>query len=73
MVISRGMMSKYPFNPESQTEASLADVDGILKPGTGSLWKFYDQNLQQSLPKRGPSYYSCARNRRRRHSYSGIR
>lgn len=52
----RALMNKYPFNPASTTEATVADVNGIYKPMDGSLWKFYDQNLAKLLPKQGGIY-----------------
>ncbi len=54
------LMNKYPFNATSTTEASIQDVNAIFKPGEGSLWKFYDQNLQRLLPKQGPSYVAAS-------------
>jgi type VI secretion system protein ImpL len=52
------MTNKYPFNPQSPTDATLEEVNGIFKPGEGSLWKFWAQNLQKLLPKQGPTYLS---------------
>ena len=52
----RTMMTKYPFNPQSANEATIADVNGIFKPSEGALWKFYEQNLQRLLPKQGATY-----------------
>jgi type VI secretion system protein ImpL len=52
----RGLMAKYPFNATSAKEATLDDVNGIFKPADGSLWKFYEQNLQQLMPKQGSTY-----------------
>ncbi len=41
--------SKFPFNPRSQTDASLQEVNQIFRPTEGSLWKFYDTSLKQYL------------------------
>jgi type VI secretion system protein ImpL len=52
----KALMNKYPFNPQSTMEATLADVNSIFKPMEGSMWKFYDQSLQKPLPKQGNQY-----------------
>ncbi|HML16319.1 MAG TPA: ImcF-related family protein [Bryobacteraceae bacterium] len=52
----RALMTKYPFNATSTNDATIADVNGIFKPQEGSMWKFYDQNLQRLLPKQGATY-----------------
>lgn len=53
------LMKKYPFNPQSSTEAALADVDMIFKPMDGSLWKFYNQKLLKLLVKQGNQYVAA--------------
>lgn len=55
----RALMAKYPFNPQSATEATIADVNAMFKPGEGSLWRFYDQNLQRLMPKQGAAYVAA--------------
>ncbi len=50
--------NKYPFNPAATAEASIAEVNGLLKPGEGALWVFYDANLKQALAKQGAQYVS---------------
>ena len=52
----KGLMNKYPFNPQSTNEATIGDVNMIFKPGEGSMWRFYDQGLQKLLPKQGNQY-----------------
>jgi type VI secretion system protein ImpL len=47
---------KYPFNPKGKAEATLAEVDSILKPKEGALWVFYDANLQKLMVKDGSRY-----------------
>ena len=47
------VLAKFPFNPNATTEASLDEVSGLLKPGTGLLWQFYDEVLQKLLAKQG--------------------
>jgi type VI secretion system protein ImpL len=50
------ILNKFPFNPASAADASIGEVDQLLKPGTGALWAFYEQNLKNSLPKQGNMY-----------------
>ena len=52
----RAVMAKYPFNPNATVQATLADVNGLLKPHEGALWAFYDSNLQKLLQKQGTQY-----------------
>ncbi len=56
----KSLMNKYPFNASSTNEATIQDVNAIFKPAEGSLWKFYDQNLQRLLPKQGPTYVAAS-------------
>jgi type VI secretion system protein ImpL len=51
-----GVVNKYPFNSSSPRDATLDEVDGILRPPDGLLWTFYDQNLKQYLQKVGSQY-----------------
>jgi type VI secretion system protein ImpL len=51
-----GIVNKYPFNSASPRDATLEEVDGILRPPDGLLWTFYDQNLKQYLIKVGSQY-----------------
>ena len=48
--------NKYPFNTAATAEASIAEVNSLLKPGEGALWAFYDANLKQALVKQGAQY-----------------
>ena len=52
----RPLLAKFPFAPDATVQASLAEVAAVLKPGTGSLWKFYDDALAPSLPKQGNQF-----------------
>jgi type VI secretion system protein ImpL len=47
---------KLPFNPNATAEATLQEVNALLKPGEGALWQFYQANLQKGLVKVGPEY-----------------
>ena len=50
------ILSKYPFNPTSPTDATLADVNQMLKPADGAIWAFYELNLKRALAKQGSQY-----------------
>jgi len=52
----RAAMVKYPFNPNTISEATLAEVNALFRKPDGALWTFYDQSLQKLLPKQGPQY-----------------
>ena len=51
----RDLMRKAPFTPGGPP-ASADEVSALLKPPTGSLWKFYDANLSKLLVKQGNEY-----------------
>jgi type VI secretion system protein ImpL len=40
----RTLGSKYPFDPNSHQVATLADLNGVFQPGTGTVSKFLDAN-----------------------------
>ncbi len=50
------ILNKYPFNPKSQQDATLDEVNGFLNPQTGSLWQFYNSSLKQLLIQSGTDY-----------------
>ena len=52
----RAVLSKYPFNTNATVEATMADVNGLLRKPDGALWSFYDQNLQKLLVKQGSQF-----------------
>lgn len=52
----RAVIAKYPFNPNATIQATLAEVNGLLKPHEGALWAFYDSSLQKLLQKQGAQY-----------------
>jgi type VI secretion system protein ImpL len=52
----RPMLAKFPFNPDAQPEASLAEVKELLAPKTGKLWVLYDERLAGFLEKQGDRY-----------------
>jgi type VI secretion system protein ImpL len=54
--VARPLLAKFPFSPDASAQASLAEVTAMLRPGTGSLWKFYDDALAAVLPKQGNQF-----------------
>ncbi len=56
----RTLLGKYPFNPNSKVDASMADVNGIFHKPDGALWTFYDANLQKYLVKQGAQYVAVS-------------
>lgn len=50
------LMRKYPFDPKSQVDATIADINAVFQPGAGSFWVFYDSTLKQHLIKQGGRY-----------------
>lgn len=47
------MLGKFPFNPDATTEATIAEVVGLLAPGTGQLSAFQQEALGDMLDKQG--------------------
>jgi len=52
----QNVVNKYPFNTASQIDASLDEVAAVFRPGSGSLWMFYEQNLKNHLQRSGAQY-----------------
>jgi type VI secretion system protein ImpL len=50
------LMAKYPFNPKSDAQASVDDVNRFFRPPDGALWQFYTQSLQALVQKDGGKY-----------------
>ncbi len=50
------LMSKYPFNPKSTTQATLDELNRFFRPQDGALWQFYQQSLQKFVQKQGNMY-----------------
>ncbi|HEX4681625.1 MAG TPA: ImcF-related family protein, partial [Gemmatimonadaceae bacterium] len=50
------MLNKFPFTPEAQTDASLAEVSAMLAPGTGALWAFEHDRLDALIEKQGTQW-----------------
>jgi type VI secretion system protein ImpL len=36
---------KFPFSPSSRMDATVSDLNELIKPGSGKFWKFYEEKL----------------------------
>lgn len=53
----KGVTAKFPFQPDAKMEASMQEVDYLLKPKTGALWQFYETTpLKDALVFDGSKY-----------------
>jgi type VI secretion system protein ImpL len=50
------VLAKFPFNPQSATEASTEEVAQIFAPGTGSFAQFYTSTLSKLVVLQGQQY-----------------
>ena len=60
------LLGKFPFQPLSKAQlnrdltaneqASVADVNAVFAPGTGSLWTYYNASLKPWLIQQGTQY-----------------
>ncbi len=48
--------NKFPFNPAAANEVTIQELNSIFRPGSGRLWTFYNEVLQNLLPKQGAQY-----------------
>src|SRR5947207_2691842 len=56
----RTVFSKYPFSPSATQQATLPEVNSILRKPDGAIWTFYDTSLQRLLIKQGNQYAPAA-------------
>jgi type VI secretion system protein ImpL len=56
----RPILAKYPFTPGASQQATLAEVNSILRKPDGAIWSFYEANLQRLLVKQGDQYAAGA-------------
>ena len=47
------MLGKFPFNPDATTEATIAEVVGLLAPNSGQLAAFQLERLGEFMEKQG--------------------
>jgi type VI secretion system protein ImpL len=50
------LTGKYPFSRNATIEATPAEVSTALKPGSGTLWQFYDSTLKPLVTQQGDSW-----------------
>ncbi len=48
----RLLTAKYPFDPNSKTQATLDEINTVFRPQQGTFWQFYDQKLSKLLTNR---------------------
>ena len=51
-----GLSRKFPFNEQSQVDATVQEIAGMFQPGAGALWAFYDSSLKNVLMKQGTQF-----------------
>jgi len=53
------LLAKFPFNPQSTTEASTEEVAQVFAPGTGSFAQFYNTTLRPLVVLQGSQYVTA--------------
>ena len=53
------VMGKFPFNPSSTVDATTGELAGLLQPGSGTLWQFYDGTLKPLVLQQGTTYIAA--------------
>jgi len=54
----RTLATRYPFNAQATSEASIDDVSALFQRGSSALWAFYDDALQGILVRQGNRFAS---------------
>jgi type VI secretion system protein ImpL len=54
----KALMAKFPFNPKSTDQATVANVNAVFQPGQGALWKLYGEHLAKLMPQQGSDFGS---------------
>jgi type VI secretion system protein ImpL len=52
------VLSKFPFNPRSETDSRVEDLAAVFAPQTGRLWTFYEESLKDLLSPTISSRYT---------------
>jgi hypothetical protein len=47
---------RFPFNSQSKTPATVAEVNALFQPGAGAIWQFYDQQLKSFVIRQGSRF-----------------
>jgi type VI secretion system protein ImpL len=50
------LSSRYPFNPQATTDASIDQVNALFQRGSSALWAFYDDVLQGLMARQGSRF-----------------
>ncbi len=50
------VLAKFPFSPDAQAEASIAEVTALFAPGTGAIAAFQQERLAPFLERDGDKY-----------------
>lgn len=53
---ARGVMNKFPFNASSPVQAGAAEVNALLRPGTGALWALTAGPLARAVQRQGAQF-----------------
>jgi type VI secretion system protein ImpL len=53
---SEKIAPRYPFNKGSQNDVTIAEFAEFFRPGTGTLWAFFNANLTDRLVRAGTSF-----------------
>jgi type VI secretion system protein ImpL len=57
------MKDAYPFARDAQHEVPLADFAEFFRPGSGTLWRFYEENLASRFTRSGSRFTLVATER----------
>ena len=49
----RPLMARQPFASRASARASVDDVTAFFRPGSGELWRFYDEALSRVVERQG--------------------
>lgn len=53
------LLSKFPFNPRTNEELTVAQLNEVLAPKTGSLWTLYSSSLSALIVQQGSVYVAA--------------
>ncbi|HEY9226394.1 MAG TPA: ImcF-related family protein, partial [Gemmatimonadaceae bacterium] len=57
---ARTVLAKYPFSPDASQQASIGEVTTLIKPGSGTLWRFYNEALATAVERQGNQFVAAA-------------
>ena len=53
---ARTLLAKFPFSSNAAEDAQLGDVATMLRPGSGTLWRLYDDALAATISRQDNSF-----------------